>query len=249
VTTRPVWSRPAFEPALSNREVHVWRAFLDQPPNRICQLTLLLSADERARAERFRFERDRRRFIVGRGILRSILGRYLCMAPDRVQFCTGAYGKPHLAASHGCSALCFNLAHSCELVLYALTLGRKVGVDLEYLRPMPDAAQIAQQFFSPFEYETWRALPEAQKQEAFFNCWTRKEAYLKAIGEGMARSLDSFDVSLVPGQPARLYSVNGRSDEAKCWSLTTFVPAANSLATVAVEGSGCRALYLEYPSG
>jgi 4'-phosphopantetheinyl transferase len=242
---------------LSKAEVHIWRAFLDLPPAQICSLELLLSPDERGRAERFRFERDRRRFIAGRGVLRILLGRYTGVEPDRIAFGYGAFGKPYWAGSGepaACAgrasledALRFNLAHSGDVALYVLAYGREVGIDLEHIRPMPDAAQIARQFFSPFEFETWQALPEAQKQEAFFNCWTRKEAYLKATGDGMARPLDSFDVSLVPGQAARLLSVDGQRDEARRWSLETFMATADSLATVAVQGSGWRSTYLAYP--
>ncbi len=246
VTTRPLWCPSPSELALSSNEVHVWRAFLEQPTEHVRQLASVLSASERSRAERFHFERDRRRFTVGRGVLRVILGRYTGIEPGQVRFRYGLYGKPYLAEELERSVLRFNLAHSHALALYAFACGREIGVDLDRVRPMPDAEQIAAQFFSARENRALQALPQAQKLEAFFNCWTRKEAYLKASSEGLARSLDTFDVSLVPGEAARLLYVEGQPEEIDRWSLKTFVPAADHLATLAVEGLGWQPVYLEY---
>jgi 4'-phosphopantetheinyl transferase len=225
---------------LSSNDVHVWRALLDQPDLCVQQLAQTLSSEELMRAECFHFELDRTRFIVGRGVLRTILGLYLGAEPSRLEFCYGHHGKPHLAERFGAGELRFNLAHSHELALYAFARGREIGVDLEYIRHMPDAEQIAANFFSAREYAMLRALPTSRKEQAFFNCWTRKEAYTKAIGRGLAQSLDQFDVSLVPGEPAGLLNVEGAPEEASRWSSETLTPAPGYVAALAVEGHNWR---------
>ena len=224
--------------ALSCEDVHVWRASLGQPVEHVRQLAQTLSYDEMMKAERFRFERDRRRFIVGRGVLRTILGCYLAVEPDKVQFRYSPRGKPYLAERFDSHRLRFNLAHSHEIALYALTCGREIGVDLEYIRPMLDMEQIAARFFSVRENAALCDIPDDQKLEAFFSCWTRKEAYIKATGEGLARPLDQFEVSLAPGEPAQLLSVEGTSEETANWSLEALVPVPGYVAAVAVAGHG-----------
>jgi 4'-phosphopantetheinyl transferase len=234
-----MWCNPSSELTLSKSELHIWRAVLDPPEDYVRQLAQTLSADEGERAARFHFERDRRRFIVGRGELRALLGRYLGIEPERVRFRYGPRGKPHLEADTvgtvGDEALRFNLAHSHELVLYAFTRAREIGVDIEHVRPLPDAEQLAARFFSPGENAAWQALPESQHLEAFFNCWTRKEAYLKAIGDGLARPLDQFEVSLAPGEAAALLRVQGHAEEVAHWRLYAIEAAAGYIAALAVE--------------
>jgi 4'-phosphopantetheinyl transferase len=234
------WQLPPPDLALSSEEVHVWRASLEQSPERVRELAQMLSHDEMMRAERFYFERDRRRFIVGRGVLRVILGDYLDIEPRQVRFCYGSRGKPYLAEEMGDGALRFNLAHSHELALYGFTRGREIGVDLEYARPLSDANEIAGRFFSARENAVFRKLPKSHEMEAFYNCWTRKEAYLKATGEGLARPLDQFDVSLIPEEPARLLYVEGDPLETARWSLQALSPAPEYVTAVAVEGHGWR---------
>ncbi len=234
------WPPPLPDLALSCDSVHVWRASLEQPAARVRQLAQTLSNDERARADRFHFERHRRRFTVGRGVLRAILGRYLGIEPHRVQFRYGPRGKPYLAIESGECALHFNLAHSHELALYAFTRGRELGIDLEHVHPMPDAEQIGAQFFSARENVALRALPSHQKLKAFFNCWTRKEAYLKATGTGLARPLDEFDVSLAPGEPARLLHVHREPQEAARWSLQALAPGNGYVGAVIIRGHSWR---------
>jgi 4'-phosphopantetheinyl transferase len=163
--------------------------------DRVRGLEQMLSHDEIARAERFHFERDRRRFVVGRGLLRAILGRYMGIESERLRFRYGEYGKPYLAEEYGGKALQFNVAHSQDMALYAIARDREVGVDIEYIRPFPNLMQIAEQFFSARENIALQAVPEHLKDEAFFTCWTRKEAYIKARGDGLSLPLDRFDVS------------------------------------------------------
>jgi 4'-phosphopantetheinyl transferase len=232
------WSLPPANLALPNDEVHVWRACLDQPTTILERLAQTLSADEQRRAERYYFERHRLRFIVARGVLRVILGHYLGLEPHQVRFTYGAQGKPALAICEDRGSLDLNLSHSQELALYAVTRRRQVGIDLEYIRPVVEAEQIAARTFSVQESQVWRTLPEATKREAFFNCWTRKEAYIKAIGDGLSRPLDQFDVSLAPGEPAKLLNVAGHPEEAAQWSIQELKPAPGYAAALAVKGHG-----------
>ncbi|GET42134.1 4'-phosphopantetheinyl transferase family protein [Microseira wollei] len=222
---------PAAENLVLSQDVHIWRAELDQPEWCQTQLAATLSTDEQARAQRFHFDVHRQRFIVGRGILRNILGRYLGKEPGELEFCYSDRGKPSLAGSN--SSVCFNLSHSQSLALYAIAR-RPIGIDLEFIRPLDDALKLAQRFFSPREYAFIAALPPDQKQKAFFQLWTCKEAYLKATGEGLA-GLGQVEVSLTPGGAARLIAHN-KSQEQNSWFLQPLTPDPNYAAAVAVEG-------------
>jgi len=233
-----LWGLPPSDLALSSDHIHVWCASLDQPASCVQQFAQSLSADERVRAERFHFEQHRNRFIAGRGLLRMILSYYTGIEPSRLQFCYGPHGKPALTEASSSDRLCFNLSHSQELALFAVTRDREIGVDLECVRPISDAEQIAERFFSAQENAVFRALPRNQKQQAFFNCWTRKEAYIKARGEGLSLPLKQFDVSLIPGEPAKLLSIRGDPEEASKWSLQALSPAPGYVAALAVEGHG-----------
>ena len=228
------WRSPPSTLTLTSNDVHVWLAKLDSPAMRVQKMAQCLIEDERKRAERFNFRRDRKRFIVARGVLRMILSRYLHIEPNRVQFSYGPHGKPYLAERLGDGALRFNLAHSHEFALYAFTLGREIGVDIEYLRALPDADQIAKRFFSARENAALQALSTNQRQQAFYNCWTRKEAYVKAIGKGLAQPLDQIEVSLAPGESARLLKIEGTREEGSRWSLYSLTPVAGYVAAVAV---------------
>jgi 4'-phosphopantetheinyl transferase len=231
---------------LEGDEVHVWRARSYQPPSLVQSLWRILSADERERAERFHFQRDRERFIVTRGFLRTILSRYLDVPPDQLCFCYSSYGKPTLAGESNRRALRFSLSHSHELALYAVTCGREVGIDIEYVHAKWGTVHVAERFFSPREVIILRSLPASMQTGGFFNCWTRKEAYVKARGEGLSFPLDQFDVSLVPGEPAVLVSTAGDPQEASRWSLRELYPAQGYAAALAVEGHGWQLVCWEW---
>jgi 4'-phosphopantetheinyl transferase len=218
-------------------QVHVWRAHLDVRDSRIRELEQFLSQDELNRANRFYFERDRNRFIVARGLLRSILGRYLDLEPSQLKFIYGPYGKPSLADEFAARHIRFNVSHSDRLALYAIACGREIGVDVERLRPDFPNREIAERFFSPREVAMLFALPRNAQLVSFFNCWTRKEAYIKARGEGLSLPLSEFDVSLVPGEPARLLYTSAGPTETARWILEE-IPVSESdfVAAVAVEG-------------
>jgi 4'-phosphopantetheinyl transferase len=225
---------------LPGDEVHVWRSALDLETSYLLKLQQTLATDERARADRFKFRSDRERFMAGRGVLRTILSSYLDRKPSELRVGYGPYGKPELVAEGPDEPLSFNVSHSDGLALYAVTRGRRIGIDVEGLRRDLANEQIAERFFSPGEVQMLRSLPGDQRTEAFFACWTRKEAYLKARGEGLAFRLDHFDVSLAPGRPAALLRVEGALEEPLRWSLRELSPAPGYVAAVAVDGDGYR---------
>lgn len=235
-----LWLLPSANLILLSDEVHVWRAYLDLPVSRVQSLKRNLAADELRRAERFYFQKDRHNFVVAHGLLRTILSRYLGMEPSRLRFDYSPYGKPTLAITPGQDTLSFNLSHSGRLVLYAIARGREIGIDVERVRPVAEVEQIAERFFSVQENATLRAVPASLKHEAFFTCWTRKEAFIKARGEGLSLPLDQFDVSLARGESARLLSIQGDPQEAARWSLQGLIPGPGYVAALAVEGHGWR---------
>ena len=221
-------------------EVRVWIASLDLGAESVDRLDWLLSDDERARAARFRFHRDANRFVVSRAVLRTLLGAYLGVEPCLLGFTYGLRGKPALAAPFDRTGLQFNASHSAGLGLYAVTEKRRVGVDIERLRPLCDLEAIAERTFSPHERQALRRLPPAQRHQGFFNCWTRKEAYIKATGDGLFHPLERFTVSLAPRLSARLERVEGDPAEAGRWTLEALAPDPGYAAAIAIEGRPSR---------
>jgi 4'-phosphopantetheinyl transferase len=211
----------------------VWCIPLDQPAHIAQRAHAWLSPDEQARAARFHFERDQRRYIMAHAALRQILANCLVVEPADVQFVVNPRGKPALTGVD--TDVCFNLAHSGELAVVAVTHGRAVGVDVEQIHPLEDLLALAEHNFSRREIVALRALPAEQQLLAFFDCWTRKEAFIKALGEGLYYPLDAFDVTLAPGEPARLESIHGQP--ASGWSLHAFTPAPGHAGALAVQGS------------
>jgi 4'-phosphopantetheinyl transferase len=210
------WTIGPHNPQLASDGVHVWQAGLDVSPERLAYYQRLLAEDERERAARFRFARDRDHFIAGRGVLRELLGRYLVQPGEALKISYSEFGKPFMPGKR----LQFNLTHSGSLALYAFCLDSPVGVDVEMERELSDALQISQRFFSPAERAILSSLPEEEVMPAFFRCWARKEAFIKAVGEGLSYPLDAFDVSLAPGDAPGLLRIRGSEEEARAWSLT-----------------------------
>jgi 4'-phosphopantetheinyl transferase len=243
----PPWRAPPETSTIDPNEVHVWRAALDQTPSQIQDFHHRLAADEQARAARLCFERDREHFIAARGVLRNILGRYLNRAPESLSFCYGSHGKPALAGDLDEGAIRFNVSHSQGLALYAVTRGRELGIDLEHIRSELAAVEIAERFFSRREVAMLRSLPKEMQSQAFFRCWTRKEAYIKARGEGLSLPLDEFDVSLAPGEPAAVIGTQRDPFEAFRWSLQDLTPAPRYAAALAVAGHGWRLICWQWP--
>jgi 4'-phosphopantetheinyl transferase len=229
----------------------VWRALLDLPQPRIQALEQILADDERTRAASFRFTKDRMHFIAARGLLRTILGRYLSIGPRMLSFSYNAYGKPSLAESGRRATtrvaptvsgrmkeeeLSFNVTHAHGMALFAITRNHAVGVDIEYIQRQMEWESVAEHFFSPYEVRMLKAVPRDMRHIAFFNCWTRKEAYIKARGMGLSLELDSFDVSLTPGEPAALLDIREEGQDVSAWSLHELHPGGNYIAALVVEG-------------
>ena len=219
-------------------EVHLWQAGLDVAPMELAQLSAMLTEAELERSNAFRFEPDRARFIAARGLLRAVLGGYLGAVAGEVALGEGPNGKPRLAGAT--APLRFNLSHSDDVVVFAVTWSREVGVDLERIRFDFPVDQVARLYYSPRERADLAGLPVGDRLRAAFECWTRKEAYLKAVGMGLTMPLDGFDVTVCPGEPVRLYRHDSRrSAEQGEWSLHAFDVGPDYAAAVAVEGP-CR---------
>jgi 4'-phosphopantetheinyl transferase len=216
---------------LSGREVHLWVVRLEAGENDFERSRSWLSEDEVTRVARFRFDRHRRAFVLGRAALRALLGSYLGIGPAEVCFTYGPQGKPALA--DGSNSLRFNASNSGDLAACAFTRGCEIGVDVEQHRPVRDLEHIAHRFFSPEEAAEVMELPASDKDTGFFNCWTRKEAYIKAMGGGLSIPLDSFQVTLRPGVAARMLSLNGSTDAACQWTMHDFTPAAGYTGAIA----------------
>jgi len=240
------WSLMPERPLLGQRDVHVWRVDLNQSRAIIERCRQLLSDDEQDRADRFHFESDRQHFIVARGCLREMLARYLDIGAQTIRFSYTSHGKPELAISYSqARPLNFNLAHSGDFALYAFTGVGEIGVDLEHIRPDFTSDDIARRFFSSNEVGRLTGLPANVRHEAFFNCWTRKEAFLKAKGIGLSLPLDQFDVTLAPAEPAALLSTRWDETEASRWSLKAIDVGPGYVAAVAVAGHDWELTCLE----
>jgi 4'-phosphopantetheinyl transferase len=247
IASVPLWCSPPESLALDGGEVHAWRATLDQPASQIQSLLLNLSTDEQTRAGRFHFARDRARFVVGRGVLRAILGHYLNREPACLSFCYGSHGKPALAEQFDQGAIRFNMSHSHGVALYALTRGREVGIDIERIRFDLAVAEIADRFFSRRESAMLRALPVASQHQAFFRCWTRKEAYIKARGEGLSLPLDQFDTLPVVAESGAVFGTEQSPPETSRWSIQDLFPLPGYAAALAVEGHGWQLADWQWP--
>jgi 4'-phosphopantetheinyl transferase len=233
------WDTVFPEVYLQKDQVDVWSVPLELEEASLHSFEYFLSQDERRKAQRFRVETAREHFIATRSFLRLIMGRYLEVKPERLQFQYGPHGKPALADEFGETGICFNVSHSHGLALFAVTLGRAVGVDIEKIRPDLDCVALAKRFFSPYEIKALRSLPVDQQRRAFFNGWTRKEAYLKARGEGLSTPLDQFDISLIPGKPAALLGHRSDPKEVFKWSIEDLDLGPEYSAALAVERQSC----------
>jgi 4'-phosphopantetheinyl transferase len=206
---------------------------LDAPAEVSAPLLQLLSCEERERAEKFRYAEHRQHYIVARASLRRLLAERLRIAPRAVEFVETKYGKPRLAPVHGSADVEFNLSHSGTLALYAFTNGRAVGIDVELIRQVPDAVDLAEGFFSSAETAALRAFPLNRRSLAFLACWTRKEAFIKALGLGLSCPLDAFDVTIDPDAPARITRIEERVDIVANWTMEAFSPYPGYIAAVA----------------
>lgn len=221
--------------ALDKRQVHLWLVRLEASGDNFARSQSWLSPDETARTKRFYFDRHRHAYALGRAALRVLLANYLGLAPAEVAFVYGPQGKPALAPTlkNDACPLRFNVSNSGNLAAYAFTAGCEIGVDVEQHRPLHDFENIAHRFFSPEETTELMQLPDGEKNNAFFNCWARKEAYIKAMGGGLSIPLDSFRVTLRPGAGARMVSIGGSQEEGRHWTLHEFTPAPEYAGAIA----------------
>ncbi len=224
---------------LESDEAHVWRVWLDVADAHLLHFRRRLSEAERERGDRYRLPEPRRQYTVMRAALRSILSRYLGVDPAHLSFATGPDGKPELAAPHRGSVQ-FNVSHSHGLGLCAVARCR-VGVDVEHVgRRTQNLAEIVKRFFSPAEQAEFLELPVGERRQGFFNGWTRKEAFIKAIGKGLFAALDSFDVSLKPGEPPRITAVRDPTGRAARWSLFSLEPGDGYTGALVVDAQVVR---------
>jgi 4'-phosphopantetheinyl transferase len=232
------WLEPPESLSLEAGQVHVWRICLEQEDVLLDRFRRTLAPEELDRAGRFRFERLQKHFVAGRGFLRDVLARYLSAKPEELRFSYNAYGKPSLA---GNESLQFNMSHSHEVGLVAVTRNAAVGVDVEHIRADFASDEIARRFFSRLEVETFNSLPKEDQVAAFFQCWTRKEAYIKAIGKGLSQPLDSFDVTLAPADPAAL--LRPGDEDTLTWSFSDIDVGPDYASALLVEGTPSQISY------
>lgn len=214
-----------------------WQLDLRQPEAIVAVLADVLSPDERERAARFVFVRDRRRFVVTRACLRVLLARYGGVAPATIRFAYAAHGKPSLQASVDGPGVHFSVSHSQEVALIALARDVVLGVDVEAVRPLDDLAAIAERFFTAAEATTIFSVPAHQRELAFFLCWTRKEAFSKALGDGLTLSLDRYRVACAPDEPARVVDVDGSPEEGAAWTVHDLRPAPGFVGAVVMRAA------------
>jgi 4'-phosphopantetheinyl transferase len=231
------WQHPPMSLVVSDNEVHVWRVNLETYEVYLQHLKASLSSDEQLRADKFYFQRDRNHYIAARGILRSILGRYLACRPSALRFVYSRFGKPALVGAESGQSLFFNVSHSHELALMAFSRVGDIGVDVEYMRPGIEYTRLAQRFFSEYERRELLPLPPAQLHRAFYCCWTRKEAYIKARGLGLQLPLEQFDVSVHPEQPAVFLGSREEGQHIEDWSLYHLLPGTEYAGACVVRGA------------
>ena len=229
-----MWLNPPDKLTLSDKEAHIWRADLNLGDSLQSSFLKLLSPDEKNRAGKFRFARDSRNFIVARGILRSLIGNYLEINPAEISFQYSRFGKPSIGDN---SSIQFNISHAQNTALFAFTKKLNVGVDVEFVNPHIEVEDIATKFFSANEILNLLALPKSQQTLGFFNCWTRKEAFIKAVGEGLSFPLNQFEVSLEPNKTAKLLATDWDPKAVSKWSMYSISPGADFVGGLVIEGS------------
>jgi len=250
------WPVPPQKLILADDEVHVWCGMLDLSESLVNQFMKSLSEDEQNRANRFYFLRDKNRFVAARGMLREILSFYLGGKPNTIQFQYSRYGKPSLHPNFyeyisplQSSEINFNLTHSNAIALCGITKYRQIGVDVEYTKPLPDMDKVAERFFGFQENLNYQQLPKKQKLTGFYHCWTRKEAFIKAIGEGLSYPLDQFEVSFLPNEKPSIKHIKNDQVQGEAWSLKALEPSPEYIGAVAVEGTSLRFINYEFQTG
>jgi len=232
--TSEAWAHGLTRPELVAGVVDVWRASLEQTEGRVDQFRTTLAEDECARVVRFASQDLRDRYTAGRGLLRAILGRYLEVEPAQIRFAYGPKGQPALSGDCASSGIRFNVSHSGAIFMCAVTRGMDVGIDIEEIEPRADFLKLAQRFFAPTEAAEIRSLPAEEQLPAFYACWTRKEAYIKAKGSGLSIPLNKFKVTLLPNMPPAVVSSAVYPDDSAHWKLFDVSPHPKYAAALAV---------------
>ncbi|MFO0878583.1 MAG: 4'-phosphopantetheinyl transferase superfamily protein [Gemmataceae bacterium] len=212
-------------------EVHVWSVSLARSGEELVHLREILSQDERDRACRYLHQPSRQQFIAARAFLRLILGRYLGVEPSRVMFQHSNTGKPILCGG----GIHFNISHSHQLALIGITRLGEIGVDVEHVRSVTTFLDMAERYFTPGESAALKRLPPGAREQAFYHIWTRKEAFLKAIGLGLSHGLERFEVSVPPDDPARILHIDGDRSAGARWSMTCLEPLPGYVGAIAIE--------------
>ncbi|MGB5675848.1 MAG: 4'-phosphopantetheinyl transferase superfamily protein [Gemmatimonadota bacterium] len=243
--TPPTTFRTVAHPAsvsrgLGESEIHVWKANLDASDAQLEAFARTLGPDEEERVGRLHAEPDRLRATASRGLLRHILAGYAGIPTADLRFSYGPAGKPELVGAADSQPLYFNTAHSGDLLLVAVGRAPSLGVDVERIRPVARWERVARRAFSGEEMQRIEALPEESRDEAFITCWTRKEACVKAVGEGVWSGFNRFEVSVEPREPAEIRSVDGEAAAGADWSLYHLEPAPGFVGALAVHGTGWR---------
>src|SRR5260370_5569497 len=228
------WVLYALPNHLGEAEVHLWVVPLAVTPEKSSHFRSILSRDEQERAGRFHKTKDAQRYVAARGSLRSLLGAYLAIEPDRLRFAYDAFGKPRLARQVMLTSVNFSVSHSDDRGLFGFVRGHKIGVDMERISTEIDIEGLAKRYFSPNEFQKLWSLPADQRREAFYCGWTRKEAYLKGRGEGLSYGLDRVEVSLAPSDPAILLGASDDPNASPHWTVLHLSPAPGYVWSVAV---------------
>ncbi len=237
------WERPTFAPILSATEIHLWCVRVIECLPTLDTLQATLSVNELTRASQYRFARDRDAFIVARGMLRTTLGNYLAVAPADLRFDQGPQGKPFLPDFPDCQ---FNLSHTDDLIVCAVTKNHILGIDVERVRPDFLDEDIAEHYFSALEITKLHSLPFHARPAAFFRCWTRKEAYIKARAEGLSFLLNAFSVSFLVDETPALLHVENEPAEITRWSMHHFLPASEFIGAVVTESQNPTYKYYRF---
>ena len=228
---------------LPDSDLHIWRAALSASADELAYHSALLSPDESARAARFHFDRDRQRYIIGRGILRALLGSYLGIEPSQISITYGSQGKPAVETRIRNRTLQFNLSHSNDRVVYIFGWDHPLGIDIEHIRPMPDADDFAAHFFSTRESRWVKSLSGKKKWQAFFKLWTCKEAFLKANGSGLTVPLNEVEITFRADDSAASIFMGGDSHQAAEWHLETFTPLAQYQSAFVSAGNNRQVIH------
>lgn len=230
-----IWELPPEELTCPTQAIHLWLARLDAAESQQRYLLDMLSTDERQRVEKFTFDQHRTRFIAGRGLLRSILGRYLQIEPAKIIFQYNPWGKPALDPGMKQDALHFNLSHSNGVALFAFTRAGSIGVDIEHIRLQTDMEQTGAIVFSETELAVLQSTAPELRRAAFFQYWTRKEAFMKAVGEGFSLPLREFDVSVAPEKPVAYTGIRSEQSRFANWHIKDITSMEGYVAALACQ--------------